>query len=133
MSSCLIEEADIAIIDGDRAGCVLANRLSADPLVSVLILEGGEDHGLDPRVYTPARARKLLGDERIDWNFESEPEIGLRFPNRPNRDGCVFQEGRRITHPRGKAFGGSTIINSFALIKPSASEFDAWARLSNEG
>lgn len=131
------DEADIVIIGGGTAGCVLANRLSADPSVSVILLEAGEDRSEDARVYTPARSGELWGDEQVDWNFESEPEPGLSFhagapPDKSalaNPDGT----GRTMTHPRGKALGGSSAINSFALINPSAAEFDAWAELGNEG
>jgi choline dehydrogenase-like flavoprotein len=137
MTTDLLEEADVVIIGAGTAGCVLANRLSADPSLSVLVLEAGEDHSKDARVYTPARARELHGDKQLDWAFESEPEAGLYHLGPVGYEESVSvtpgKPGRTMSHPRGKAVGGSTVINSFAIVNPSAKEIDAWAELGNEG
>ncbi|KAM0717761.1 hypothetical protein Q7P37_006093 [Cladosporium fusiforme] len=137
MSTPIPEEADIVIIGGGTAGCVLANRLSSDLSVKVVVLEAGESHSEDARVYTPARAGELLGDEQLDWQYRSGTESGMHHHRRASYDSSVFacpgKPGRQMTHPRGKAVGGSSLINSFALINPSAAEFDAWAELGNKG
>jgi choline dehydrogenase-like flavoprotein len=137
MGAAALEQADIVIIGAGTAGCVLANRLSANPSLSVLVLEAGEDHSKDPRVYTPARSRELHGDEQLDWAFESEPEPGLLHTPDPTYDVSAVpapgQSGRMMQQPRGKLIGGTSAINSFALVNPSAAEIDAWAELGNEG
>jgi choline dehydrogenase-like flavoprotein len=137
MGAPAVEEADIVIIGAGTAGCVLANRLSTNSSLSVLVLEAGEDHSKDPRVYTPARTRELYGDEQLDWAFESEPEPGLLQTPHPSYDGSSLTApgtpGRVMQQPRGRAVGGTSVINSFALVNPSAAEIDAWAELGNEG
>jgi len=145
-------EADIIILGAGTAGCALANRLSADPSISVLVLEAGEDRSDDARMYTPALAREMLDNPDFDWGFQSEPEPGLLpLPVQHEEDhgaadsapgdgvyagGNLVAEarrGRRMKQPRGKVVGGSSAINSFALIYPSAVGMDAWAELGNVG
>src|SRR5579863_1585031 len=94
---------DYVIVGAGSAGCVVANRLSADPGVSVLLLEaGGETRGLKFKV--PALGPlTCLGDPEADWNFATEPD--------PSRG------GRADFWPRGKGLGGSSAINGTVYVR----------------
>ena len=103
---------DVVIVGGGAAGCVLANRLSADPHTRVLLVEaGGPD--VHPLIPDPGKWTTLLGSE-IDWNLETEPEPALN--------------GRTIRWPRGRTLGGSTAINAMAYVRGHRLCFEAWAR-----
>ncbi|KAK3659020.1 hypothetical protein LTR56_001457 [Elasticomyces elasticus] len=112
-------EYDVIIIGGGTSGCVLANRLSEDANVSVLVLEAGEDRSNDERIYTPGLIASTLDNPEFDWQYVAEPAAGMH--------------NRRIKHPRGRVIGGTSAINSFALIYPSAAGINAWAELGNVG
>ncbi|KAI1385843.1 alcohol oxidase [Hypoxylon trugodes] len=109
---------DYIIIGGGTSGLVVANRLSENPDVQVLVLEAGKDLSADPRVNIPALFTSLAGSD-ADWQYKSVPQQALG--------------GRSIREPQGKALGGSSAINGQAFIAPSQSEIDAWAKLGNPG
>ncbi|KAI2628997.1 hypothetical protein GGS21DRAFT_233673 [Xylaria nigripes] len=109
---------DYIIVGGGTSGLVVANRLSEDPNVEVLVLEAGKDLSQDSRVNIPALWTSLMGSE-ADWQYKSVAQQGLL--------------GRSIRHPQGKLFGGSSAINGQAFIAPGKAELDAWAKLGNPG
>ena len=102
---------DYIVVGAGSAGCVLANRLSADPAARVLLLEAGP-RDTDPWIHVPLGYGKLFNKKRVNWSYESEPEPNLG--------------GRRIFTPRGKVLGGSSSINGLVYIRGQAEDFDAW-------
>ncbi len=105
---------DYVIIGGGSAGCALANRLSADPGNSVLVLEAGHsDFRIDPFIHMPAALPIPIGNRLYDWKYRSEPE--------------PFMDGRRVYHARGKLLGGSSSINGMIFQRGNPMDFERWA------
>ena len=111
-------EFDYVIIGAGSAGCVLANRLSSNPNVTVCLLEAGpEDRS--PLIHAPVGVAAILPSRHVNWAFQTVPQPGLN--------------GRRGYQPRGKVLGGSSSINGMVYIRGHRSDFDDWQALGNQG
>jgi choline dehydrogenase len=105
---------DFVIIGGGSAGSALANRLSADPGTSVLVLEAGRsDYPWDVFIHMPAALAFPIGSRFYDWKYESEPE--------------PYMGGRRVYHARGKVLGGSSSINGMIFQRGNPMDYERWA------
>ena len=113
-----METYDYIIVGGGTAGCLLANRLSADPQHSVLLLEaGGDDQYL--WVHVPVGYLYTLNNPRTDWCLKTQPEAGLA--------------GRCLNYPRGRLIGGSSAINGMIYMRGQAADYAGWEALGNSG
>ncbi|KAI1764619.1 glucose-methanol-choline oxidoreductase-like protein [Hypoxylon sp. FL1150] len=112
------ENYDFVIVGGGTAGLVLANRLTEDSTVTVLVLEAGQDQSSDPRVTTPLLYASLMGSD-ADWDAVTEPQSALH--------------GKTIRIPYGKILGGSSAINGQVFVPTSKAAVDAWGELGNRG
>jgi choline dehydrogenase len=112
------ERFDYVIVGAGSAGCVLANRLTADPGTRVLLLEAGP-RDRNPWLHIPVGYFKTVWDPRFAWRFETEPEPGTSM--------------RRMPWPRGRVLGGTSAINGLVYIRGQAADYDHWRQLGNTG
>ena len=114
----VVGDYDYIIVGAGSAGCLLANRLSADPDKRVLLLEaGGRDNWI--WFHIPVGYLFAIGNPRSDWCFKTEPEPGLN--------------GRSLNYPRGKVIGGSSAINAMIYMRGQAADYDHWRQLGLTG
>lgn len=106
---------DYIIVGAGTAGCLLANRLTADPTVQVLLIEaGGKDNY--PWIHIPVGYLYCIDNPRTDWRYRTEPETGLN--------------GRSLLYPRGRTLGGCSSINGMIYMRGQARDYDNWASMT---
>ncbi|MEO1066415.1 MAG: choline dehydrogenase [Pseudomonadota bacterium] len=111
-------EVDYIVVGAGSAGCVLANRLSADPKNQVLLLEaGGPDS--NPWIHVPVGYFKTMNNPAVDWCYETRPDPGLN--------------GRSLGWPRGKVLGGSSSLNGLLYVRGQQEDYNRWQQMGNMG
>ena len=108
---------DYIIVGAGTAGCLLANRLSADPSKRVLLLEAGGNDNYH-WIHIPVGYLYCIGNARTDWLYQTQPDAGLN--------------GRALRYPRGKVLGGSSSINGMIYMRGQARDYDHWAQLTGD-
>jgi choline dehydrogenase len=110
--------ADYVIVGAGSAGCVLANRLSADPAVRVILLEAGVADR-DPSLHVPGAIVRNVANPAFNWNYYTQPQKHLA--------------GRELFWPRGKVLGGSSSINGMLYVRGDRVDYDGWAKAGCDG
>ena len=104
---------DYIVVGAGSAGCVLANRLSEDPEISVLLVEAGpEDRSVFLKM--PSAFAHAMNSWKYDWNYIGDPE--------------PYLENRQLSCPRGRVLGGSSSINAMCFVRGHRLDFDCWAK-----
>jgi len=113
-----VDQFDYIVVGAGSAGCVLANRLSANPAHKVLLLEaGGRD--LNPWLHIPVGYFKTMHNPAFDWCYMTEPDPGIA--------------NRQLQWPRGKVLGGSSALNGLLYVRGQPEDYDRWVELGNPG
>ena len=108
---------DFIIVGAGTAGCLLANRLSADPKVNVLLLEAGAKDNYH-WIHIPVGYLYCIGNPKTDWMYSTQPCAGLN--------------GRTLKYPRGRVMGGCSSINGMIYMRGQARDYDHWAKQVND-
>lgn len=112
------EISDYVVVGAGSAGCVVANRLSADPGIRVTLLEaGGRD--TSPWIHIPVGYFRTMHNPEFDWCYKTEPDPGL--------------DGRALHWPRGKVLGGSSSLNGLLYVRGQRQDYDRWSQMGNRG
>ncbi|MGR3543267.1 MAG: GMC family oxidoreductase [Paracoccus sp. (in: a-proteobacteria)] len=111
-------QTDYLVVGAGSAGCAIANRLSADPGVTVTLLEAGS-WDWNPWIHIPVGYFKTMNNPSVDWCYRTEPDPGLN--------------GRRLEWPRGKVMGGSSSLNGLLYVRGQPQDYDRWAQMGFSG